>query len=369
MMHETSIASRRRSQFRGTFRNWRNYDASLFAKRMALVVTLLCLSGPASAQDRVVVKQPGTGHFPLTGLVEDYTGKELIIRTKIGDRRRSFPKSEVIEVQTPYNAHHEKGRQLLANGQASEAAVELNQAIKEEDRIWVRREILALLVKCALWNGDYRPAVSRFLLITESDPETFHFNVAPLAWTDDVPATDLRLEAKTWMASRSPMSKLFGASHLLSEPASSADAEAALRFLSRESNLRVQRLAQMQLWRQRVRTGAASPAEMARWETAVEELPEEIRAGGYFVLGQAYRKQREPERAAAALLWLPLVYDADRHLAARACYLAGEQIESLGDRHQATNLFSEVVYRFGDTPWGPQAEAKWMALKTKASSR
>ena len=333
----------------------------------ALAAFCLPLLTLCSAEDRVVIQQPGGSRLPVTGLVEDYTGRNLTIRLRVGDKLRSYPRSEVVEVQTAYTAHHDKGRQLLANGRAVEAAVELNAAVKEEDRTWVRREILALLVKCALWDGDYRAAASRFLLITESDAETFHFDVAPLAWTDDVPSGDVRLEAKSWLAARSPISRLFGASHLLTDPASTNEAETVLRFLSRESDVRVQRLAQMQLWRQRMKSGAATPAELSRWEGAVEELPQELRAGGYFVLGQAYRRQQEPERAATALLWLPLVYDADRQLAARACFHAAEQIESLGDRPQATNLFSEVVFRFGDTPWGPQAEAKWTALRQPVS--
>ncbi len=335
----------------------------------AFFILYFSLLTVSSAEDRVVIQQPGGSRYPVLGSVEDYTGISLTIRQRVGDKLRSYPRSEVVEVQTVYTARHDKGRQLLAEGRAAEAAVELNAAVKEEDRTWVRREILALLVKCALWDGDHRTAVSRFLLIAESDAETFHFDVAPLAWTDDAPGGHLRFEATSWLAARSPISKLCGASHLLSDPASTHDAEAALRFLSRESNIRVQRLAQMQLWRQRMKSGAATPAELSRWEAAVEELPQELRGGGYFVLGQAYRRQKEPERAAAALLWLPLVYDADRHLAARACFHAAEQIESLGDRPQATNLFSEVVFRFGDTPWGPQAEAKWKILKGEAATR
>ena len=324
----------------------------------------------SSAEDRVVIQQPGGSRHPVLGVIENYTGNTLTIRLRVGDNKlRSFPRSDVVEVQTAYTARHDKGRQLLANGQAVAAAVELNAAVKEEDREWVRREILALLVRCALWDGDYRTAVSRFLLITESDVETIHFGVAPLAWTDEAPRQDVRLEAQSWLTARSPVSKLCGASHLLSDPASTAAAEAALRFLSREANSRVQRLAQMQLWRQRMKSGAATPAELSRWEAAVEELPIELRTGGYFVLGQAYRGQQELERSATALLWLPLVYDADRHLAARACFQAAEQIELLGDRTQATNLFSEVVFRYGDTPWGPQAETKWKALKGEAATR
>lgn len=315
------------------------------------------------AEDRVVIQLPGKSRLPLTGIIEDYTGRELTIYVRTGDSLRRYARAEVVEVQTAYTAHHEQGRQFLANGQTDEATVELNAALKVEDRAWVRREILALLVRSALWNADYRAAVTRFLPITDSDPETFHFNVAPLAWTDEPPRADVRIEAKSWLAERSAVSKLFGASHLLFDPASSDTAAAALRSLSRESDVRVARLAQMQLWRQRMHSGTATSGELTRWEAAIEQLPSELRAGGYFVLGQTYLKQRQPERAATALLWLPLVYDADRHLAARACFLAAEQLASIGDRPQATNLFSEVVFRFGDTPWGPQAETKWKLFR------
>ena len=336
----------------------------LFAFSLAVPLAHSAITAsPLYADDRVVIQQPGMSRLPLNGLVEDYTGRELTIHVRTGNSLRRYARSEVIEVQTSYTAHHETGRELFASGRADEAAVELSAALKDEDRAWVRREILALLVKCALWNGDYRTAVSRFLPIADSDPETFHFSVAPLAWTAEVPSKDIRVEAQSWLAGRSPVSKLFGASHLLFDPASSDTAGAALRSLARESDIRIQRLAQMQLWRQRMQAGTATPGELTRWKSAIEQLPDELRVGGYFVLGQTYLKQRQPERAAAALLRLPLVYDADRHLAARACFQSAEQLESLGDRTPATNLFSEVVFRFGDTPWGPQAETKWKTLR------
>ena len=113
----------------------------------------------------------------------------------------------------------------------------------------------------------------------------------------------------------------------------------------------------------RVNSATATIAELNRWESTIEDLPEELRSGGYFVLGQAFRRQQEPERAANALLWLPMVFDADRHLAAQACFDAAEQIESIGDTAQATNLYSEIVFRFGDTPLSERAETKWQALR------
>lgn len=319
------------------------------------------------AQDRVIIQQPGGSRFPVSGYIDDYTGREVVLQMSTGERLKRYPREDVVQVQTAYTARHEKGRQLLANGKAAEAKTELTQALKEEDRTWVRREILAQLVRCALWDGNYRAATPLFLSIVESDPETMHFNVAPLAWSDGTSDPNVKLDARGWMADKSPFSQLIGASHLLFDREYNSDAEAVLRRLAREANVKLQRLAQMQLWRVRSSQGTATPNELVRWEAAIDELPAELRAGGYFVLGQTFRRLQQPERAAAMFLWLPLIYDADRYLAARACFEAAELVESYGDKAQATNLYSELVYRFGDTPHGRRAEARWKQLKDEAT--
>lgn len=341
---------------------------SRFGLVFASVLIFMSASASVSAQDRVIIQQAGGSRFPMSGIVDDYTGRELTLLVRSGEAPRKYPRQDVIEVQTAYTAHHEKGRQLLAKGQPVEAKTELNQALKEEDRAWVRREILAQLVRCALWNGNYRSATPLFLSIVESDPETMHYGLAPLAWTETPSDADIKLDARGWMGDRSVVSQLIGASHLLFDRDLNDQAETVLRRLAREPNIKLQRLAQMQLWRVRSLSGTATPNELGRWEAAVDELPDELRAGGFFVLGQTFRRQQDPERAAAALLWLPLVYDADRHLAARACYDAAEMVESFGDKGQATNLYSEVAFRFGDTPLGPRAAAKWKTLRDGGES-
>jgi hypothetical protein len=62
-------------------------------------------------------------------------------------------------------------------------------------------------------------------------------------------------------------------------------------------------------------------------------------------------------------LWLPLVYDTDRHLAARACFDAAELVESFGDKAQAINLYGELVFNFADTPFGKKAQERWQKLR------
>lgn len=352
-----------------TERTSRGFGGSVGGSVALAVLFVACGASALSAQDRVIIQQPGGSRFPISGSIDDYTGREVTLQVRAGEPLRRYPREEVVEVQTAYTTRHEKGRRLLAGGQPTEARAELLLALKDEDRTWVRREILAQLVRCALWDGNYRAATPHFLLIVESDPETLHFGLAPLAWSDEPSSSDVKLEARSWLADRSPIAQLIGASHLLFDREQNSQAESTLNRLARESNVKLQRLAQMQLWRVRSSGGTATPGELIRWEKAIDDLPEELRVGGYFVLGQTFRRQHEPERAAAALLWLPFVYDADRYLAARACFDAAELVESFGDKPQATNLYGELVFRFGDTPSGRRAEEKWNILRAESASR
>ncbi len=318
-----------------------------------------------SAQDRVLIQQPAGSRIPVSGYVEDYTGRELILRLRPNDTARRYPRSEVVEVTTEYTPHHERARKLFAAGNIAEAKQEFTAALNEEDRPWARREILAGQVKCALWNGDYFQAISRFQPIVESDPETFHYGLVPLSWTDDPPSTNVRFDARAWTSpTATPLAKLIGASWLLPLSDGTPEAEQTLKRLAREPDVRIQRLAQMQLWRLKLkRPELVDPREITRWQRTIEELPIELRGGAYFVVGQAWQERQEYELAARAFLWLPLVYDSDRWLCSRACFEAAESLKALGDTTQAANLYSEVVFRYGDTPLGSKAEAAWKAIR------
>ena len=292
------------------------------------------------------------------------------MRIKPSDPVRRYARSEIVEVTTEYTPRHEKGRRLISAGKIAEAKVELAAAMNEEDRPWVRREILATQVKCALWNGDYLGAVSRFLPIVESDRETFHFSLVPLCWTSDEPPANIRFDAREWIGPprNHRYQRLIGASWLLLVADGSAmEAEQMLKRLAKP-DVRIQRLAQMQLWRLKLKKSRddRSRTRSSHWDRFVEDLSQELRGGSYFVIGEAWKNRKENERAARAYLWLPLVFDTDRWLSSRACYEAADSLNSLGDPSQAANLYSEVIFRYGDTPWGAKAEVAWKAIKEKA---
>ena len=331
----------------------------------ALAVLSISGSLNLTAQDRALIQQPKGNRIPVSGLVQDYTGRELVLRHKNDEPPRRYPRAEVIEVVTDYTPHHIQGRKLYVAGKIAEANRELTAALDEENRPWVRREILAGQVKCALWKGDYLAAATRFMPIVDSDPETFHYSLIPLNWTSDPPPANVKFEARSWTDPKATtISRLIGASWLLTVDDNADEAEQILKRLSRESDVRIQRLAQMQMWRVKLKQSKQiDPQEIVRWQQFAEQLPVELRGGSYFVIGQASKNGHDFERAARAYLWLPLVYDSDRWLAAHACFEAADALTALGDTSQAGNLYSEVVFRFGDTPWGRRAETAWKALR------
>lgn len=326
---------------------------------------LLGMALSSSAQDRIVIQQPSGTRLPISGFVEDYTGREISVRLKPDDPVRKYPRSDVVEVVTDFMPRHDRARKLFAAGKIADAKKEYVGAYEDENRSWVRREILAGQVRCALWLGDYDSAAARFFAILESDPETFHVNLAPLNWSDDQPSANLRNDALKWISiTNPPWMRLVGASWLLNTSDLFADADQQMKRLAREADVRVQRLAQMQLWR--LKLHGAEPLdldEIRHWEQFVEGIPVELRGGAYFVIGQAWKQRKEYERASRAFLWLPLVFDSDRWLSAHACFEAADALELQGDFAQAFSLYSEVVFRYGDTRWGMAAEAAWKRLR------
>jgi len=340
--------------------------------RIALFIAAgLCglVAPPVQAQDRIVLQHSGSSRIPMSGYIEDYNGREIVFRIRASEPARRYPRTEIAEVTTEYTPHHEQARKLYAAGKIAESKRELTAALDDEDRPWVRREIIATQVKCALWNGDHGTAISRFLAIVESDPETFHFSVIPLCWAEEETPVSLRFDAREWIGpGTTPLLKLIGASWLLSVSDGSNEVEMVLKRLARESDVRIQRLAQMQLWRLKLKkSGQLEAGEITHWERFVEELPIELRGGAHYIIGQAWQQRREYDRAARAYLWLPLVYDTDRWLSSHACFEAAESLSSAGDLTQAANLYSEVLFRFGDTPWGVKAETAWKAILQKDS--
>lgn len=334
--------------------------SGIFAMRplTACAALLIIVTAAVHAQDRIVTRTASGSKIGISCRIVDYTGREAVYLTKAGGATKRLPRGEIVEVTTSYNEAHTAGRTLLAEGKAAEAFEKLETALDTEQRLWVRREILATQVKAALWTGDRIAAGQRFLAIVESDPATLYFPLMPLSWSDEPPSAQLARISRQWIAQTdSSAAVLLGGSHLLTDPAQSREAIKTLESIARDENPDLQRLAQIQIWRAKTLTDDLSRDELLRWERAMESAAETIGGNPRFFLGMAYKHRRDDVAAAAAWLWLPMVYSDDRHLAALSAWNAGQSLERAGQPDEAKAIYTEITQRFADTPSGPLAAA------------
>ena len=355
----------------------RNLTIHLLGFPGSLRLALLCFclnlnDSGAFADDRVVVQPTGQGsRITISGTIQDLNGREIVIHTGVGGGLKRFPLSEVIDVATAYTPAHEEARQKLKAGALTEAWEQLNRALNDEDRLWVRREILALQVRIALQREDYSKAAVRFLAITQTDPSTPHFELIPLIWTADAPLGLSSTEAQAWLRSDDPTARLIGASWLLSGSDVTL-ARAALQTLSSEGSPAVQRLAQAQLWRLRLSGESPPPeVELQRWEHLCDDMPPRLKAGPLFLVGRGYAARQEWLSAAAAWLWLPLEYPERRDLAAEAQWQAAQAMAEAGDLPAAIRLARELTIRFADARPASAATTRleaWTRLLTESSA-
>ena len=313
------------------------------------------LAACASAEDTVVAASASdpAARVKRTGQILDYTGTELVLRTSLGTEE-TIPAARVLELKTTWTPSHQEGDAARAKGELDEAIAAYRLALAEERRLWTRRRIAAELAGTYLEAGRIENAGDEFLAIVASDPATMHYDIMPIAWRPAPPGAALERHAAGWLSRQEPAARVLGASWLLAGPRR-APAIAALEELVKSSDPRVAGLAAIQLWRTKLVTATA--ADVAAWRSQLEKMPPEIQAAGWYVLGELYARQDQPEQAALAYLRAPLVFRPQRALAADSLLAAGRQLEKMGRREQAAGLYRELARDHAHLPAAREAGA------------
>ncbi len=322
-----------------------------------------------NAADRItLLVKEGAGRMTIPCRVLDFTGKAITFRTPAGTVEKQLDASLVVDVQTPQVAAHVEGVKRFQQGDWAEARKSLEIALEQEPRTWVRREILALLVRCSLRQGDYPTAGNRFLALTRSDPATRHYDIAPLCWTLHDAGPEWKAAALSWKVQTTESARLLWASVMLHDPKFSQEADLDLKRLATSTTEGVSRLADAQLWRKRLSDGDMTREEIERWHARTLAMPERLRGGAFYVIGTGYRLRNEPDRSAVCLLWLPLVYSEDVSLAARAGVEAGDQLRRVGQKREAVAIYEEVRRRFPGTSSAVEATGLLESLESNEKS-
>ena len=333
-----------------TFRSRFSFPHSSF-------LVLWLFVAPLAAQDQVVLQTEGTSsRLTMPCQIVDYTGERITVLFKNGADPKSYPAEQVIEVRTAWLESHELGRKLLAERKLDEATRAFQAALTAEKRAWVRREILASLIRCSLRQNDRASAGTRFLKLLEGDPTTRQFGLIPLIWASESVSGSAKLQAREWLKKESDPSRLLGASLLLDDATSGDTAAQELQTLQRSTDERVRILAQAQSWRLKLRALEIGDLELNRWDARIHEMPAKLRGGPSYLLGRGWAMRREHDRAATSLLWTALMDDGDARLAARAGVEAAESLKRLGQPDDARRLLQEIATRFPDTEFGEAAK-------------
>lgn len=331
-----------------------------------LLIALLWgwLGSGLMAEDRVTLIPDGAvDPVILIGSVEEYTGRELVLKRPGIDTPNRYPASSIQSVVTWRSAIHEQGIAELLGGTSPQAEQSLLKALKDEPRDWMKREIISLLVRCAIRRGDWSTAATRFLQITNEDPATPHWNIAPIQWAPQAIGDGPKTLARSWLKEPNSPARLLAASWLLLDPVYGEAAEKQLDDLARDPNSSISNLARPQLWR--VRLGLdLSEIEVQKWRTEVRRMPRSLRAGPQYLIGRGLLQRREPGAAAAEFLWLPQVYNDNEELSARALVDAAAALEKTGQTRAALALYDSVLARY---PWSPGANEARQARSVLSS--
>ena len=318
----------------------------------------------ALCQDTVVVSSSAgsSGYATFKGQVVDYSGRGLSLDTPDGGQR-TFPAEQIVRIETYHPQARQDADGLFDTGQFAAAAALYERSHKEEKRPWMRRQIMAQLVWCHRATGQLRLAGKEFGVVVWEDPNSPYLSCIPLAWMAGQPSGSLEQAAKEWFnLEDEPAMVLLGASHLLST-ANRGVALDRLERLAATADPPVNQLALTQTWRVSVVT--ADARQLAAWEDTIRRMPEPLRAGPYYVLGQGWARQQKWEQAALALMRVPLLYRRHHVLAARSLLDAGQSLEKLDRRRQAARLYDEVLGDFAQTPSVTEAQIRSDELRTE----
>lgn len=315
--------------------------------RALVIATCASLPYERCQADEVVVQaSTARSRITITGEILENNGRILVIQPTAGTGQQRYRASEVVSVKTSYTAAHMSGLRLLNADKHDLAQPELERAIGLEPRMWVRREILALLIRCALRVNDFATAGIRFEMLYDSDNDTPHIALMPLFWQKRRVSGQARVKAIEWLQSRQLVMRLIGGSLLMFDLEHAESARDIIKALLRSPTPRLRELAWWQQQRLSIHAKEVTDFDIDRWEERIDDIPTVMRSGPCFLLGQGHFIRQDFDLAAAAWLQVPLVYRTDHPITAQACLEAGTSLAKIGQLTEANRLYREVVGRF-----------------------
>ena len=307
-----------------------------------------------AAQDAVVIRRADGRETKRTGKIVEWTGTRIQLENDSG-RTRSIDVSDVKRIDTRWPEELLAARELVAKHDYAGAAASYQQASKSESRGWVKAIIGAELLQVFDLSENHRQAIVEFLKLYVADGSTRFFDLIPLAWSIEEQNIPSEVELKRWLTNDNAVLRLMSASWLLSR-GNNQSAVAELEKLSTNGDKRIAQLALTQLWRTRLL--AASEADVERWETQIQRLQPELRAGPLILLAAAQNRNGQSRAAQVNLLKARILHPQKKLLAAYALYLCGNIMSDSKQSDRAQSVWRELITNFPTSQYAALAGNK-----------
>lgn len=254
---------------------------------------------------------------------------------------------------------------------ARESYIRQREQFRDAEHVERWKKTTTQIVRCSTALGDAERAVEEYFLLCRVEPST-PLDHIPLPWftpLNSSTGTQPRMKtAEDWLDPlqtkiRSPSATLLAATVLatgrdnakrlrglqilrdLASLPESSTPESDTKTDPKDKNASLQRqtgqLANVLLWKQQI-PRLRSKNDLAPLRRQLEQLPESLRAGPWFLFGQAARQAGEHEDAVLAWMRVPILYPENRPLAAEALREAAKSLEKLDRVEQAEKLRREA---------------------------
>lgn len=294
----------------------------------------------AAENDYVVFRTENESIQRLEGEIVNIAGRDGMTFRPNGGREQKIALDQIIDFGTVKEIAQINAEQAMCDGDFRGAIDYYIEARRAEKRNWVMRQQTSMLVRAYSALGETERACREFFALAESDPETVYLACIPLPWHIELSQTSMyqRLGEMWLNRPEYPAAQLLSAGLSLATP-NREKAIAALQGLAKSDNTSISTLATAQLWRARLAEATLTEAE--NWERQLETMPEELRSGPHFLLGEVFSRLDRPDDALTHWLHVPIDTPDMRPLAKRALDRTVETLERQNRHSEAETLRRE----------------------------